>query len=185
MDDVTLLEGVLAKDVALLRGVRRDQWDEPTPCPEFSVRDLVAHMNSWIQVFASTANGTNFDGDPAAYQPGDDEPGEFAINAEHAVTGWRRLGTDRAVPMSGGELPGAMVLNMMLMEYLTHGWDLARATDQPQPFNDVEATEALTRARTTLPEEYRGHDKAFGHIVPVPDDAPALDQFIGFMGRRP
>jgi hypothetical protein len=25
----------------------------------------------------------------------------------------------------------------------------------------------------------------FGERVPVPDDAPALDRFIGFMGRDP
>jgi uncharacterized protein (TIGR03086 family) len=185
VDVVGVLESILSKDVALIRGVHHDQWEDTTPCPQYTVRDLVTHMSSWIRVFAAAATGTVFEGDPASYQLGDDAPGAFAANAEQLVSGWRRLGTERPVRLTGGEMPGGMVFNMTLMEYLTHGWDLARATGQPQPFSDEEATESMTRATATLPDQYRGDDQAFGHIVPVRDDAPVLDRFAGFMGRQP
>jgi uncharacterized protein (TIGR03086 family) len=78
-----------------------------------------------------------------------------------------------------------MVVNMTVMEYLTHGWDLAIATGQPVPYADEEAAAALERAQGTLPPQYRGAGQPFGDIVEVPDDAPAIDRFVGFLGRNP
>ncbi|HEY6425870.1 MAG TPA: hypothetical protein VIX84_01425 [Acidimicrobiales bacterium] len=87
--------------------------------------------------------------------------------------------------MTGPELPAAMVFNMTVMEYLTHGWDLATATRHPVPCTDDEAEDTLARARATPPAEYRGPDKAFGPIVDVPEAAPPIARLIGFMGRTP
>ncbi len=44
---------------------------------------------------------------------------------------------------------------MTLMEYLTHGFDLAKATDQTAPFSEEELALTLERARATLPDQYR------------------------------
>jgi uncharacterized protein (TIGR03086 family) len=87
--------------------------------------------------------------------------------------------------MSGAPQPAESVFNMTLMEYLTHGWDLAVATGQPVPYSEAEAEEVLRRAEATLPPQYRGGDMPFGEIVPVADDAPAIDRLMGFMGRDP
>jgi uncharacterized protein (TIGR03086 family) len=78
-----------------------------------------------------------------------------------------------------------MAFNMTVMEYLTHGWDLATATGQPMPWSEEEAVEVLTRAESTLPAEYRGEGMPFGDIVEVPDTAPAADRVAAFMGRTP
>jgi uncharacterized protein (TIGR03086 family) len=101
------------------------------------------------------------------------------------VAGWRANGLDRVVPVANGESPGPMVMNMTLMEYLTHGWDLAAATSQPIPYTDAEGEEVLRRAEQTLPPQYRGGDMPFGAEVPVPETAPAVDRLIAFMGRDP
>jgi hypothetical protein len=53
------------------------------------------------------------------------------------------------------------------------------------PYSEAEAQEVLRRAEGTLPAQYRGGDMPFGEIVPVPDDAPAIDRLVGFMGRDP
>ncbi len=74
---------------------------------------------------------------------------------------------------------------MTLVEYLTHGRDLALATSQAVPFSDPEVALVLARARSTLTEQYRGEGKPFGCIIDVPDDASVLDRFLGFMGRQP
>jgi uncharacterized protein (TIGR03086 family) len=78
-----------------------------------------------------------------------------------------------------------MVLSMTLMECVTHACDLAAATAQPVPFTDAELTIVLDRATATLPAQYRGEGKPFGEPIDVPEDAPVLDRFLGFMGRRP
>ena len=78
-----------------------------------------------------------------------------------------------------------MAFNMTVMEYLTHGWDLATATGQKMPWSDDEAADVLARAEKTLPAQYRGDGMPFGDIVDVPDTAPPADRVAAFMGRTP
>lgn len=185
-DDIHLLAGILSKTGALLAGVNPDQADSPTPCPDYDVGALVDHITSWIQVFATGAEGGRFEGDPASMRAGDDPAGEFAAHAERVVSAWRTYGVERDVAVMGGEeMPGRLVLNMTVMEYLGHGWDLARATGQPIPFTEAEGSRALAMAAETLPPQYRGPGMAFGDIVAVADTAPAVDRFVAFIGRDP
>jgi uncharacterized protein (TIGR03086 family) len=184
-DDIDLLEGVLDKTAGIVAGVGPEDYDAQTPCPDYDVRQLVNHINGWVQSFAASANGETFDGDPTAHEASEDPGGEFRAAADQLIAGWRTHGLDRKVTMMGGEQPAQMVLNMTLMEYLAHGWDLAVATDQPIPYSADEAAAVLERAQKTLPPQYRGEGHPFGEIVEVPDSAPAIDRFVGFMGRAP
>jgi uncharacterized protein (TIGR03086 family) len=183
MDEITLLEGIMTKTGDLIEGVDDDQWTLPTPCPDYDVDALVNHIVGWAQVFQAGSNGHQFEGDPTSYRRGDDPAGDFRRAATGVVAGWREHGVEREVFVSSGKSPGTMVFNMTLMEYLTHGWDLAKGTDQPIPFTDDEGDLVLARAENTLPDEYRGD--AFGPQVEVGPDAPGVDRLIGFMGRRP
>lgn len=184
MSDVDVLESVLTKDAALLAAVRPEQLSAPTPCPEYDVQALVNHIVGWLQVFAAAAHGRTFDGDPAGFVSADPMT-DFQTAADSVVAGWRAGGVDRTVHLIGAELPAQMVLAMTLMEYVTHGCDLATATGQAAPFSEAELALTLERARVTLPDQYRGEGKAFGHVIEVADDAPVIDRLLGFMGRRP
>jgi len=185
MDDIDLLSGILDKTGDLIAGVRSDQWTLPTPCPEYDVRTLMNHIVGWIQVFEAGCHGRAYEGDPNAYQCGDDPAGVFRAAASSLVSGWAAFGMDRQVRVSSGDLPGPMVFNMTLMEYLTHGWDLAVASGQEVPYTEVEAAATLARAEVTLPPEYRGGDMPFGPIVEVEPEAPAVARLVAFLGRRP
>lgn len=185
MDDIDLLQRVLDKTAAIIEAVTPDEYDRPTPCPDYDVGALLNHMTGWVRSFAAGAAGSHFEGDPAAHVAGDDPAGEFRAAAAQIVAGWRANGLDRDVGMMGRDVPGRMVLDMTVMEYMTHGWDLATATRQPVPYSEEEATQALERAQGTLPEQYRGEGRPFGLVVEVPDTAPAIDRFVGFLGRDP
>jgi uncharacterized protein (TIGR03086 family) len=186
MREIDLLSGIVTKTGDLVAGVSPDQLDASTPCPEYDVRALVDHLVGWIQSFAASANGTTFEGDPSAVRAGDDPAAEFRAAADRLVAGWREHGFDRKVAIMGGDgQPAEMVFNMTVMEYLTHGWDLAVATGQPVPYTEAEAADVLRRAEGTLPAQYRGGEMPFGDIVQVPDDAPTVDRLAGFMGRDP
>jgi uncharacterized protein (TIGR03086 family) len=184
VSDIDVLESVLAKDSELLGEVKPEQLGDPTPCSDYDVRTMVNHIVGWSQVFAAAANGRTFDGDPNAYE-GQDPAADFQAIAKDMIAGWREGGVDRTVTMTGSEQPAEMVLNMTLMEYVTHGCDLAAGIGKPAPFSDAELATTLERGQVTLPEQYRGDGMPFGHIIDVPDDAPVLDRFLGFMGRRP
>jgi uncharacterized protein (TIGR03086 family) len=185
MDQIDLLAGVLTKTGDVIEGVRPEQAGLPTPCPEFDVDTLVNHIVGWIQVFEAAGEGRAFEGDPSKFSHGADPAAQFRSAADGLVAGYRQYGTERTVRLTSGEMPGAMAFDMTLMEYMTHGIDLAVATSQPVPYTEAEATETLARAEKVLPPEYRGDDKPFGHVVAIPASAPAVDRLSAFLGRTP
>ncbi|HWD51760.1 MAG TPA: TIGR03086 family metal-binding protein [Acidimicrobiales bacterium] len=186
MDQIELLEGVLTKTGKVVADVAQPRLASATPCDDYTVQQLMDHIVGWVQVFEAGCNGRTFEGDPSAYVGGPDAADEFARLAASLVAGWKEYGFDREVQISSGSMmPATMVFNMTVMEYMAHGWDLASATGQPNPYSEAEAAEVLARAKTTLPPEYQGEGMAFGAVVPVAADAPAIDQLIGFLGRDP
>jgi uncharacterized protein (TIGR03086 family) len=83
-------------------------------------------------------------------------------------------------------MPGAVAGVVALDELIVHGWDLARATSQP-----FECDAASVEACLDVVEQFSGpgseevRGTAFGPVVAVPADAPALDRLIGLTGRDP
>lgn len=185
MNQVDLLDGVLAKTGRLVAGVRRDQREQPTPCPDFDVASLVDHLVGWLRKFADSATGEQSAEDPSAFHAGDDASEQFDAAAGRAVAAFRSGATDRPLRLTQGELPGSAVVGMMLMEYIGHGWDLATATQQPVPYTEDEAEAALAVGRQMLQPEYRGAGKPFGEEVAVPERADAIQRLVGFLGRQP
>ncbi|WP_327272369.1 TIGR03086 family metal-binding protein [Streptomyces sp. NBC_01224] len=185
MSEVDLLAGVLSKTGDVIEGVGADQLSLPTPCDDYDVEALVNHIVGWLLVFEAGAQGRPHEADAANHRCGADPAREFRAAAAGVVEGWEKYGFDRQVTVTGGKMPGESVFSMTVMEYLTHGWDLAVATGQPIPYTDQEAAETLARAEATLPPQYRGENMPFGQIVRVDADATAVDRLVAFLGRRP
>lgn len=184
-EQIDLLDRTLQRTASIIAGIPAGSAGAPTPCVTYDVDQLLQHVVSWAEVFASGSSGVKFEGDPEQTAVGPDAAAQFGTAAAGIVDGWRTHGLDREVPsFAGGMMPGPMIFGMTLMEYLAHGWDLAAATGQDPGFEPAAAEAALATARTVLLPEYRTPDY-FGPEVPVDEDAPALDRFLGFMGRDP
>ena len=169
-DDVALLESVLTKTEALISEVGPEQHLLPTPCPDLDVRHLVDHLVGWAREFARRVSGEQSSEDPNTYRS--EAPAREFEQAAGRLVGGLRAATEPAVP------PG-----MLLMEFITHGWDLATATGEPITYSDDEAEAALATGRTMLRPEYRG--QAFGPEVEPPDDATAVERLVAYLGRDP
>jgi uncharacterized protein (TIGR03086 family) len=180
---VDLLAAVLERTEDIVRGVRTEQLRLPTPCPKYDVAALLNHLIGWLSMFADAAAGHPHATDPSARQVGDDPAAEFHDAATKAIEAFRARGTDRPIDLGNGPQPGAVVLGMMLIEYIGHGWDLAKATDQRAAYPDAAAEVALTSATAMLKPEYRG--EVFGEPVAVPPDASPVDRLVAFIGRDP
>lgn len=169
-DDVALLESVLTKTEALISEVGPEQHLLPSPCPGLDVRHLVDHLVGWARESARRLHGEESSEEPNAYRSAD--PAAEFDHAAHRVLSGLRSAPEPAMP------PG-----MLLMEFITHGWDLARATGEPITYSDAEAEAALATGRHLLKPEYRG--EAFGPEVEPPDDATAVERLVAFLGRDP
>src|SRR4051794_11246646 len=126
-NDIDVLASILDKVEVLVAGVRPDQLDDPTPCPDMDVRTMVNHIVGFMQNFAAAAQGRKAGFNPATVVSVDPVK-DVRVAAEQTISGWRELGTDREVSVMGPPSPGAMVLGMTIIEYVAHGCDLAMAT---------------------------------------------------------
>lgn len=173
--EIDLAEGVLRQTEAAVAAVRVDQGDAPTPCSGFDVSQLVNHLVGWAGSFGARLSGGPAIGDPNDYRAGTYPAVEFHL-AALAIIGAYRV----AAPPSQ-QLP----VGFIVVEFLTHGWDLTTATGQEVVFAPTAAELALQTARQMLKPEYRGPGKAFGPEVAVSSTADAVTQLVAFMGRDP
>ena len=115
-----------------LRAVEADTWDRPTPCTDWSVRDLVNHVvgeDAWTVPLMNGRTiedvGDSLDGDLL----GDDPIGTGTRSAAEAVTSVaERLPAGEPVHLSYGEESGEEYVRQLAADHLVHAWDLAAAT---------------------------------------------------------
>ncbi|MFI1171493.1 TIGR03086 family metal-binding protein [Streptomyces melanogenes] len=182
--------GPAARAVAgLLAGVRDEQLAAPTPCPKYSVRELLGHLAGLTAAFTSAAgkkSGPETATDPGSVTPVLPEdwrtglPGRLDALAE----AWRAPEAWAGDTQAGGiTFPAAIAGVVALDELVVHGWDLARATGQPYD-PGAESLEAVHGFLDASREDAL-RAPAFGPVVEVPQDAPLLDRVVGLSGRDP
>ena len=203
-DPRDLLARAMATAATTIRGVRPEQMELPTPCPDFDVRGLIAHLVSVLDRIEVIGNRGDVVRRPGAVR---DAPrrrvGRSAgTPAVHSVLdAWaddQLLDADRQLPWT--VLPGREALAIYVNELTVHTWDLAHATGQ-QPDWDAEVLESSLQAiHAELPDPSRSamwaefarsmpegipFDPPFADAVEVPGDAPAIDRLVAWNGRRP
>jgi len=117
---------------ARVAAVKNEQWGDPTPCAEWSVRQLVNHVVSeelWAAPLLGGQTieevGNQFDGDVL----GDDPLGRARMAADEAMAIVEAIvqGGGR-VQLSYGEEDMGEYVRQLCADHLIHGWDLAAAT---------------------------------------------------------
>ncbi|KND28199.1 TIGR03086 family metal-binding protein [Streptomyces acidiscabies] len=172
--------------IDVLAGVSDEQLTSPTRCTEYTVRDLIAHVDEASQGFAGLAlKGT----DAAAAELdaanlGDDWRGGVAKNVQALGDAWDDpaawQGTTHA---AGVDLPNDTWGKIALTETVVHAWDLAKATGQPFDLPDDTLQACYAHVAAFVPNA--PVEGLWGPAVEVPADAPLLDRIVAITGRRP
>lgn len=172
---------------ALIGTAGPEQLDASTPCTEYDVRGLLAHV----------VGGSLLMEEVGIHGKGGDE-----AHPVHGVpdTGWRRAYEDAAgrsraawqddarldavVRVPWGEMPGRMALSGCVMETAGHTFDLSTALGHPLELDAGVAEFALTVAHLALPAEGRGEDIPFGPVTRAPEGADAYEELAAWLGRE-
>ena len=173
----------------LVNGVRDDQLTAATPCDEYSLGDLVEHVDGLSLAFtwAATKDERAFSGaapqpDAAKLRAGwrDRIPEQLDALAE----AWREPAAWEGMTRAGGvDLPGEVAAMVALDEVVLHGWDIARATGQPFDVDEQSLEVCLQFVTETAASP--GESGLFKPPVPVRGDAPLVERVLGLSGRNP
>ncbi|HEU4947258.1 MAG TPA: TIGR03086 family metal-binding protein [Kribbella sp.] len=169
--------------------VRPEQLWFPTPCLDWTVRGLLRHLVSENQGFAAAAS----DGSASVQiwtggRLGDNPAGAYrrsSVRFADAFADDDALDREMVV-REFGTYPRRIALTFHQLSWVVHGWDLARAIDEPYdpPSDLVETALALAR-RIPDTDDSRGPGAPFERSVKVPDGASDLDVLLGLLGRSP
>ena len=164
----------------VLANLSPDQFGAPTPCSEWTIRDLIEHVIAGNEHVGQWAGSHE---EPPA-RP-DDIVAAHRAAAVAAQEVFARPGGMAAVfKLRFGEVPGEVFIGMRTTDVLTHAWDLAAATNQSTDLDPELATEQLAAARAIVAPQFRGPGKPFGDEQPCPPGRTAADQLAAFLGRK-
>jgi uncharacterized protein (TIGR03086 family) len=162
-----------------LEGVGADQWSDPTPCTDWTVRELVAHVVGTHRHVISTLGG-----DDAAEV--DKEGDLVAAFAEARSSVLDALGDPaRSQKMTSGmfgeQTFESLVGRLLSSDTLIHTWDLARATHQDEQL-DPAAVDKTSEFLGSIDEAIR-RPGGFAPKIAPPDAANEQTQLLNFCGR--
>ena len=176
----------------LVAHVSDDQLGDPTPCPDYTLGDLLDHVGGLALAFTAAATketaafaGQGPSGDASRLGP--DWRTRIPRDLAALAVAWRDPNAWTGMTQAGGiDLPGEIAGLVALDEVVIHGWDVARASGQP-----FSAEPALVEAVHGFVSQFSGPGQEdaraglFGPEVAVAPDRPLLDRVIGMAGRDP
>jgi uncharacterized protein (TIGR03086 family) len=171
----------------LVKAIGPADWARPTPCPGWSVRDLLNHLVAeqlWVPELLGGADlteiGDQFDGDVL----GNDPVGSWTLAATDAREAWLLPGSlDQEVHVSYGLVPAEEFGWQMTLDLAVHGWDLAKGIGETSPLHD-ELADALLAV--FQPQVWRWQGTGiFEPPVPVFADAGSPARLLAMLGRHP
>ncbi|MEV4015588.1 TIGR03086 family metal-binding protein [Nonomuraea angiospora] len=173
---------------AKIAAVAPGRWSNPSPCAEWTARDVVGHI---VDMHAAMLSPLGRSLSPAP--PVEEDPAAAFTAARADV---ESLLTDPATAAREIDTPGGRMSveqhidQVVSADMVLHGWDLARATGQDDTIDPAEIEE-MWPAVQRIPDEMRVPGAfgpgivVFGPEVEVPGDAPLQHRVLGLLGRDP
>jgi uncharacterized protein (TIGR03086 family) len=175
--------GPAADDLArLVAGVRDDQLDCATPCTDWRLEDLLAHIHQFARVF--TANAAKAPPPPAEGLP-DDWRHVIPLRIDDLARAWRDPSAWQGRVSAGGvDMTGEENAVVAIEELVVHGWDVARVTGQElEPSS--ESLGHVERFLEIFAAPLASGQGPYGPPVAVGEDASRLERYLGAAGRDP
>lgn len=119
---------VVRTSIEIVSRVRAGDLGRRTPCAEWTLADLLAHMTAQHHGFAAAARGTG--SDLTAWEVRSAGPADHTEAAEDALTAFAEPEVPQRefeLPEFGASFPAVQAVSFHLIDYVVHGWDVARS----------------------------------------------------------
>ena len=174
-------QGLAEQFGARVEATPDDKWSAPSPCTEWTARDVVAHVVGNQRNVIAGIEGTS-----PAEVPADVDP--KVLWRESMAKLMAALQTEGALEktVSGpmGDTPIEFMLGRILAsDVLVHTWDLARAVGGDERLDQDAVGHAFEGLKPM--DAMLRRPGVFGDKVDPPEGADLQTQFLCFLGRRP
>lgn len=191
MEAVAALKVANAEFQSRLGQVASEQWDLPTPCPDWNVRGLVNHMLLGTRMSVQVLSGMPRDEvisylDDDLMSGNEDPVASFVELADQMVAGFSGPeGLEGMVEHPAGDFPRIMFAGFRVADGGCHAWDLARAIGAEEAldpvlvqflWDDAEPKRDMLAATGMFGEGASGT---------VDGDVQLQTRYLDLMGRRP
>jgi uncharacterized protein (TIGR03086 family) len=186
----------VSASVDVVASVTVDDLDRPTPCSGWNLVDLLAHMTVQHNGFAASARGHG--ADLAVWHPARvadavaaDPVGVYTVAAADVLEAFSAEGVldaPFALPEFGPDavVPGATAIGFHFVDYVVHGWDVARSIDVPFALPPDVVSAVLPIALGVPDGDFRAvGGSPFAMALPTADEASDLDRVLRHLGRSP
>ena len=188
MDSVALMKQVIASTDKVVKGTDATQLGLPSPCSEWTVRDVINHITGGATMFAVCVEEGSVPDDLLGKLMGGDNLGSDYVKswetaASRALAAFGAPGAlEKMVKLPFGEMPAGVALNIAVFDVLTHAADIANATNQT-----IEDT-ALVETALEVGQQMIGPDLRtpgiFDPEQPAPEGATPVVRLLAFAGRK-
>lgn len=176
LDPLVAADAALAVIQPVLRRLTVADQVRPTPCEDFTAHELVDHLLGSLVQLAGIAGAS------LTVPPEGSAEDKVSVLAGSTIDAWRGVDISGTLPFGDGEAPAAFLVNILPVELLLHGWDLAQATGYPMHVSD-EVVAYVREIGEGLIKSGRG--RSFGDEVTPDPEATPMDAFAAYAGRRP
>lgn len=163
------------------------QWDNGTPCTQWTVRDLVNHVaeeDLWAPGLLEGKTIDELGGSHAFADELGDDPRRAWLEASAAASeAVHRDGAMEATThLSFGDFPGSFYATQLLGDHVLHAWDLARGIGADDNL-DEDLVKLVYESMLPYAEALSQSD-SFDEPVEVPDDADLQTKLLALVGRK-
>lgn len=179
IDELSSAEATLAVLQQVLRDLEVADLTKQTPCTEYDVSQLANHLMHSLAVIGSAA-GAQLP-PRVAHAPLETQ---VADAAQVVLESWRRRGVDGMVELNSNQVPAAVPVGILCLEFLVHAWDFAAAAGRQVAVSGPVSEFVLRVAHQVITPDARNF-AGFAVPVAVGAEATVLDQLIAYTGREP
>jgi len=186
----------VSASVDVVSSVTIGDLDRLTPCSAWNLADLLTHMTVQHNGFAASARGNG--ADLSVWQPSRvadavaaDPVGVYAAAAADVLEAFSSEGVldaAFALPEFGPDVavPGATAIGFHFVDYVVHGWDVARSIDVPFALPTDVVSAVLPIALGVPDGDFRAAaGSPFSNALPPTDGSSDLDRVLRHLGRSP
>ncbi|MEU3650587.1 TIGR03086 family metal-binding protein [Lentzea sp. NPDC034063] len=186
-DLLVLHRTAVRTSVEIVAEVSADDLGKPTPCSEWTLAELLAHMTAQHHGFAAAARGKG--SDLAAWEvlTSSRPVADYSEAAEDVLAAFAEPEVPQRefdLPEFGARFPATQAIGFHLIDYVVHGWDVARSLGLDYRLAPELAEPALRIALAVPDGEGRLKPGApFGPALATDDDP--LNRILAALGRSP